>query len=206
VNTHPCRAEARRRGSEEADNVACRHSIRVLPHRPPIRPVKYVEGLIVAHFTTQEFEDWAEAGREREAAEQACIANPISCAVDPVIEVKVNATVAKLLLHALTVGGAGVAALLVKYAGLSGIEAKLAAEVINAIGTAVKSGLNDCINTYYAIGRVSSYRCGFTLAYLEIPVFPYVLFESLKIEDCFYNSKAYGKYDCYTVEKEGWEL
>lgn len=131
---------------------------------------------------------------------------PFACAVDPNIDVKLNATMSKLLLHALTAGAGPLAALLAKYAGLSGLEAKVAAEIIVSVATAVKKGINACINTYYAIGKVGSFRCGLNLSYLELPVFPYFFPEDLKIEDCFFDKRASGHYDCYPVEKIGWSL
>ncbi len=153
-----------------------------------------------------------EAGREIEAEKAADRAAGLSTAsgpVDPSFEVKLGGSGAEKVRNLIESGAVGpLAELVVKWAKLGGLEAAVVAGVIVEFGHSFATGLNYCVNAFNDIGRPGgkAFRCQMTFNYWTLPGPPYVFPEDVEFSDCYFDSKAKGKYDCGGVYKVGWNL
>jgi DNA-binding beta-propeller fold protein YncE len=123
-------------------------------------------------------------------------------AVDPQVRYMLSAWGTKLLVHALTVGGAAASQLLGKWFGP---EAGVAGQLISTFAGEAVTGLNECLTAYYNSGQPTGYRCAVRLEWWDLPGPPYILPISAEFEDCFYDAKKKSRYDCYDAYSISWE-
>lgn len=170
--------------------------------------------LASAQATATQIFEQAEAARQKAAAEaavkaqeEACEQDPESCSepptggVDPSIGHQFSPNSTKLLVHALTVGGSLLGAVIGKF--IPGPEGSLFAEALKLVAGNVVDGLNLCLEGNSDAGGPAGYKCGVIFNYIAFPVPPYVIPENIEIQDCYQVGKGH---DCTTVYTVGVQL
>ncbi len=202
-------------------------ALQTQPVIPPGAGVKSAEGVpytsqvsawsinsatTVAQNGAHEYEIEQQKTAQREAEEKRCTTVASMCqgeepsieGEDPSVGFRLTVSKTRLLVGALLVGGAATKTILSKWLG--GVEGTLVAEMLNVISSNAVEGLELCLNDYTYSGKPSGYRCGITINYILLFVPPYVFPENVEIEDCFYDKKKEGGYDCSTVYTIGGNL